>query len=204
MGSRIEPGEAAAHSFHNKPPFFEVLAVEVGDLVFAASGRLEHGGLFDDIVGVEVEADYCVVGFGLRRLLFERDCAALSVELHDAIALWVADAVAEDRWLVTRSRLLEKARQIRSIEDIVAKNKAGIVIAEKLAAENKGLSESVRDFLNFVGELHSKLRAVAEEPLEVRQIGGCRDYQHFSDVREHQGGKRIVDHRLVVDRQKLL
>ena len=47
-------------------------------------------------------------------------------------------------------------------------------------------------------------RAVAKETLEVRQIGWSGDYQHFSDVGKHQGGKRIVDHRLVVYRQKLL
>ncbi len=31
-----------------------------------------------------------------------------------------------------------------------------------------------------------------------------RDDQHLADARQHQRGERVVDHRLVVDRQQLL
>ena len=55
-----------------------------------------------------------------------------------------------------------------------------------------------------VGEVHAVARAVPEQALEVGQVGRRGDDQDVADARQHEGGQRVVDHGLVVDRQQLL
>ena len=49
-----------------------------------------------------------------------------------------------------------------------------------------------------------KCAAVAEQRLEPRQVARRGDDQDLADAGKHQHAERIVDHRLVVDRQQLL
>ena len=50
--------------------------------------------------------------------------------------------------------------------------------------------------LHFVREPHTVVRAIAQEPLEVRQILRCADDQDVTDPGHHQHTQRIVDHRI--------
>ena len=76
VGAGVEPGVAAAHDLHVQRVPFEVLAVDVGDLEFAAHAGLEVLGHVDDPVVVEVEAGDGVAALGLLGLFFEADGAA--------------------------------------------------------------------------------------------------------------------------------
>ena len=58
--------------------------------------------------------------------------------------------------------------------------------------------------LDGVGDRDPELAAVPQQPLEPADVVGRRDQQHVADAGEHQRRQRIVDHRLVVDRQELL
>src|SRR6185295_16854636 len=57
--------------------------------------------------------------------------------------------------------------------------------------------------LGGVLDSDSELAAVAKEAPEGVLIVGRRDDENIADAGEHQGGLRIVDHRLVVDGQQL-
>ena len=46
--------------------------------------------------------------------------------------------------------------------------------------------------------------SVAEQALVERQVLARRDQQDIANSRQHQHRQRVVDHRLVVDRQQLL
>ena len=46
--------------------------------------------------------------------------------------------------------------------------------------------------------------AVAEQLLEARGVLRGGDDQDVADAGQHQRGQRVIDHRLVVDRQQLL
>ena len=48
------------------------------------------------------------------------------------------------------------------------------------------------------------MAAVAEQPPESVDVRRRRDDQDLPDPRQHQRGQRVVDHRLVVNRQELL
>ena len=91
-----------------------------------------------------------------------------------------------------------------AVEKIVAEHEARGRAGEEIRADEKGLREAVRLRLLGVGNLEAELRAVAEEPAELRQIVRRRDDEDFPDVGQHQDRQRIIDHRLVIDRHELL
>ncbi len=76
--------------------------------------------------------------------------------------------------------------------------------SRELLADGEGLRQAVGARLLGVGEVHAVARAVPEQALEVGQVGRGGDDQDVPDTRQHEGGQRIVDHGLVVDRQQLL
>ena len=99
---------------------------------------------------------------------------------------------------------LEHRRQAHAVEDVVAQDQAARPPGEELAADQKGLGQSFRPRLFGIREPQAPLAAIAQEPAEKRQVVGSGDDQYLANAREHERGQRIVDHRLVVDRQQLL
>src|SRR2546430_11481409 len=61
-----------------------------------------------------------------------------------------------------------------------------------------------RLLLNDVIELDAPGRSITEQALIGRQMLARRDQQNVADPRKHQHRKRVVDHRLIVDREQLL
>ena len=74
----------------------------------------------------------------------------------------------------------------------------------EIGANMKRLREPFRPWLGGVGQLQSQLGTVAEKTLEQWQIPRCGNEEDFANSGQHQHRQRIVDHRLVVDRQQLL
>ena len=100
--------------------------------------------------------------------------------------------------------LLEVAGKAVAIEDVVAQHQGARLAGDELLADGEGLRQAVRAGLLGVGEVHAVARAVPEQALEVGQVGRRGDDQDVPDARQHEGGQRVVDHGLVVDRQQLL
>lgn len=206
-GAGVQPGVAAAQRHDRQRPLLQVHLVERGDLQLAAGGRLNLVGLGGDIARVEVQAGDGVGALGLGGLLLDGDGTALPVELHDAEALGVIDVVAEDRG-AARLGVLDGARQVArqavAVEDVVAEHERTRLAVDELLADGEGLGQAVRAGLLCVGEVHAVARAVPEQALEVGEVGRRGDDQDVPDARQHEGGQRVVDHGLVVDRQQLL
>ena len=159
------------------------------------------------VARVEVQAGDGVARLGLGGLLLDGDGTALPVELHDAEALGVVHVVAEDRG-AARLGVLDGARQVArqavAVEDVVAEHQGARLAGDELLADGEGLRQAVRARLLGVGEVHAVARAVPEQALEVGQVGRRGDDQDVPDARQHEGGQRVVDHGLVVDRKQLL
>ena len=101
-------------------------------------------------------------------------------------------------------RAAQVAAQAVAVEDVVPEDeRAGLPSREPLADDER-LGQAVRAGLHGVGQVHAVVRPVAEQPLEVGQVGRGRDDEDLADARQHEGRQRVVDHRLVVDRQQLL
>ena len=207
-GASVEPRVAAAEGHDGEQPVLKVHAVEVGDLELAAGGRRDPLRAGAHVARVEVQAGDGVGALRALGLLLDGDGVEVGVELHDAEALGVVDVVAEDggepAGLGVLHRAAEVAAQAVAVEDVVAEDeRAGLAAGEPLA-DDEGLGQAVGAGLDGVGQVHAVVRPVAQQALEVRQVGGGGDDQDVADARHHEDGQRVVDHRLVVDRQQLL
>lgn len=206
-GAGVQPRVAAAQGDHGQRPLLQVHLVERGDLQLPAGGRLNLVGLGGDVARVEVQAGDGVGALGALGLLLDGDGTALPVELHDAEALGVVHVVAEDRGaarLCVLDRARQVARQAVAVEDVVAEDEGARLAVNEVLADGEGLRQAVRRGLLGVGQVHAVARSVPEQALEVGQVGRRGDDQDVPDARQHEGGQRVVDHGLVVDRQQLL
>jgi len=206
-GAGVQPRVPAAEGHHGQRPLLQVHPVEVGDLQLPASGGLDLMRLGGDVARVEVQAGDGVGALGLGGLLLDGDGPPLAVELHDAEALGVVHVVAEDRGptgLCVLDGARQVARQAVAVEDVVAEHQGARLAGDELLADGEGLRQAVGARLLGVGQVHAVARAVPEQALEVGQVGRRGDDQDVPDARQHEGGQRVVDHGLVVDRQQLL
>ena len=206
-GAGVQPRVAAAQGDDGQRPLLQVHLVERGDLQLATGRRLDLVGLGGHVARVEVESGDGVGALGALGLLLDGDGTALAIELHDAEALGVIHVVAEDRG-PPRLGVLDGARQVPrqavAVEDVVAEHECARLAGDELLADGEGLGQAVRRGLLGVGEVHAVARAVPEQALEVGQVGRRGDDQDVPNARQHEGGQRVVDHGLVVDRQQLL
>ena len=201
----VEPGEPAAELDQRRPVLAHVGEVDVGDLQLAARRRLQRARDVDHVVVVEVQPGDRLVRARLLGLLLDGDQLAVRADLADAVALGVLHRVAEQDAAVELAHgLLEAAREALAVEDVVAEHQRHVVVADEVRADDEGLGQPVRARLLGVGEREAELVAVAEQLAEVRQVGGGGDDQDLPDPGQHQHRDRVVDHRLVVDRQQLL
>ena len=206
-GAGVQPRVAAAEGDDRQRPLLQVHLVERGDLQLPAGGRLHLMRLGGHVARVEVQAGDGVGALGAFGLLLDGDGPPLAVELHDAEALGVVHVVAEDRG-PARLGVLDGARQVArqavAVEDVVAEHQGARLAVNELLADGEGLRQAVRRGLLGVGQVHAVARAVPEQALEVGEVGRRGDDQDVADARQHEGGQRVVDHGLVVDRQQLL
>ena len=206
-GAGVQPRVPAAQGDDGQRPLLQVHPVEVGNLQLAARGGLHPMRLGGHVARVEVQAGDGVGALGALGLLLDGDGPALAVELHDAEALGVVHVVAEDRG-AARLGVLHGARQVArkavAVEDVVAQHERARLTGDEILADREGLRQAVGAGLLGVGEVHAVARAVPEQALEVGEVRRRGDDQDVPDARQHEGGQRVVDHGLVVDRQQLL
>ena len=206
-GAGVEPRVAAAEGDHGQRPLLQVHLVERGDLQLPAGGRLNLVGLGGDVARVEVQAGDGVGALGLGGLLLDGDGPALAIELHDTEALGVVDVITEHGGAAHGGVLdgfLEVARESITVEDVVAQHERARLAGDEVLADGERLGQAVGAGLLGVGQVHAVARAVPEQALEVGEVGRRGDDQDVPDSRQHEGGQRVVDHGLVVDRQQLL
>jgi len=183
---------------------FQVRAVHVGDLQLSSRGGLQLAGDVDHVVVVEVQPGHRVTASRLRRLLLQRDRAAIRVELDDAVRAGLGHVIGEHDRAVGVAVPGELGAQTGAVEDVVAENQRGGVVADVLRTDLERLCQPLRPRLLRVGDAQPELGPVPEKRLERRLIGRRGDHQDVGDPSQHQRGERVVDHRLVVDRHQLL
>ena len=91
-----------------------------------------------------------------------------------------------------------------AVDQVVAERQRAGLAGDPVAADQEGLGDAVRPRLLGVGKAHAEPLAVAQQAAELRQVLRRGDHQDVADAGQHQRGQRVVDHRLVVDRQQLL
>ncbi len=94
-------------------------------------------------------------------------------------------------------------RQAISVENVIAQDQGAGLATDELLADDESLGQTIGAWLLGISESHAVARAVTQQALEVGKVGRCGDDQDVADAGQHEGRQRIVDHRLVVDRQQL-
>ena len=170
MCTGIEPCEATAECLYEELLTAEELLVHTRDLQLA-TGRGPYAlGDLDDGVRVEVQPHDSVVALRLLGLLLDRDTAAVGSELRYAVALRVADPVAEDGSFIALLGILDSLtqglREGHAVEDIVAEYEAYRVAADEVLADEEGLCQPLGARLLCIGEVHAVVATIAEEATE--------------------------------------
>ncbi len=159
-------------------------------------------------VGIEVEADYRVVAFGMLRFFFNGEAISLFVEFGYTVTFGVVDPVAEDGgfafFFCCLYCILQNFGETCSMEYVVAEDKTCGVITDEVFANYKGLGEAIGGWLLGICEVDSIVAAVSEETLETREVLWGGDDKDIADSGKHEGGDGIVYHRLVEYGEELL
>mmetsp|Transcript_13933 Transcript_13933/g.26024 ORF Transcript_13933/g.26024 Transcript_13933/m.26024 type:complete len:214 (+) Transcript_13933:860-1501(+) len=205
MGAGVQPGVAAAHDLDAELAAPQVLGVHISDLQLTAGAGLDIGRDVADLLVIEIQAGDRVVALRRLGLFFDGQGALVGIELDHAIALGVGHVIGEHAGArVACGGIGQQAREVVSVEDVVTQDQGAGRASDKLAAEDEGLGQAVRAGLHAVADVQAPARTVAQQRLEARRVLRCADQQDVADAREHQRAQRVIDHRLVVDRQQLL
>src|ERR1700724_480301 len=138
-------------------------------------------------------------------LFFERDDMAIWSEFADAIPFWITDTIGEDSCsLGGFGSATKQSAKVVTEEYIVTENQGAVIFSDKVRTDDESLSQSAGVTLNGIVEVYSPFASVAEQTSEARSISWCRNDQDVAYTAKHQGGQRIVDQGLVIDRQQLL
>lgn len=90
------------------------------------------------------------------------------------------------------------------VKDIIAQHHGAGLAADEFLADQKSLRQSVRGGLHRILERNAELASVAQQLLEARRIRRRGNHQNIPNSRQHQRGQRVINHGLIVYRQKLL
>ena len=182
----------------------QILRVHVRDFQLAARRGLQCGRNLDDVVVVEVEPGDGVGRFGMGRLLFQADDAAVRVEFHDAIALGIANRIPEyGRATFPVRGLAQVVGKMGAVKNVVAERQGDSIGADELPADDERLREPVRARLAGILNRQAEVAAVAEQAPEAVLFVRRGDHQDVSNAGQHQRRQRVVHHRLAVHRQQL-
>jgi hypothetical protein len=126
----------------------------------------------------------------------------LRIEFHHPITLGILHVIGEHRRPRRLAiRLAQDAPKVVPVKEVVSQDQCTGTTVEEIRADDKRLRETLGAWLHRVAQLHTPLTAVTQQLLEARRVLGCADDQDVADSGQHQRRERIVNHRLVVDRQ---
>ena len=126
------------------------------------------------------------------------------IELDHAVTFRVADVIPEDgRAFFLFAGADEEIFKAVAEEDVVPKDQAGVASLDEVSGEKERLGDAFRLRLRNVLKGTPPLAAVPKEfaalPAVVRRV----DVGNLSDALQKENRLRIIDHRLIVDRQQL-
>ena len=141
----------------------------------------------------------------MRRLFFDVNGLVLRVHFQNAVTAGIVDPVAEHgRTARSTCGALHHVAEARAIVNIVAEDQRTRLAADEFLADEKCFGDAVRRGLHSIADADAPLAAVTEKRFEARHFRLGRNDQNIANPRQHQRGQRIVDHRLIEDRQQLL
>src|SRR5579863_9699028 len=91
-----------------------------------------------------------------------------------------------------------------AIKNIVAQHKSTRTARDKFLSHQERLRDSFWLRLNLILQLDSELTTISQQGLKFRNILGRSYKKDVANACQHQRGKRVIDHRFVVNRKQTL
>ena len=160
--ARIQPGHAAAHDLNIQFSGFQVTPVQIRNLQLSASGWLQRRGDAHNVFVVEIQPGNCIPRLRNPRLLFQTYRTSLAVELHDSVALRIFNRISKYRGALFefRSRLKLAGKPL-PVKDVISQNQCARLVADKLPADEEGLSQTVGAGLDGIADVDAPVPPVS-------------------------------------------
>ena len=186
-----------------EPPLPQIQLVEGRDLQLAAGGRLQGVRQLCRVAVIEIQAGDGIAGLGLFRLFLDGKDLTLCVEFHDAVGTRILHGIAEDRRAL-RSGCggTEQLLELRAVKHVVAQHKAARRAADEFLGDEESVRNAAGDRLHAVFHMDAKLGAVSQQAAVGLAVRRSRDEHDVADACHQQHAQRIIDHRLVIDRDQ--
>ncbi len=184
--------------------FFDVAVVHVGDLVLAASRRLQPANAIEDRLIVEINADHGIRRERLGWLLFDANDAAVLEDRH-AEALGIGDFLQHHHRALFQP--LEPGCSLANVafNDVVAQHDADLVALGPRLGQPQRVGDAA--FALLIGEaelLKPELLAVLQQAQKIAGVVAAGDDQDVANAGVHQDLQRVEDHGFVVHREQVL
>src|SRR5690349_17896473 len=135
MRTGVEPGEASAKLLCAQSARFQVSAIGVCNLEFAARRRFELARNLDDRGVVKIKPRHRPIRPRLFRLFLDMDGQPSVVEFENAVASGVIHPMAEDgRPVAGVRRILHEIAEAGAVKDIIAQYKRAALLIDELFA----------------------------------------------------------------------
>lgn len=134
----------------------------------------------------------------LFRLLFDRDCVAVRVELHHTVSLRVVDRKREHDCPAGVSVGTHLRREQVPVEDVVTEGERHTSVADEALGDDEGLGDAPRNLLDSVGQVDAEVVATPEERAVLIDVLRGGDDLNVIDAGENEIMERVVDRGLVV------
>ena len=156
MGTRIKPGKSSGKGLHAQSSFFQKLLVNGGDFKLSAGRGLNVSCHIYHVVWIKVESYNSIVGLGMLWFFFNGKTDAIGIEFCNTIAFWISYPVTEYRSLVVlfcgAYSFTEHIGKAIAVKNVVAQHQTDRVVPDELFADDKGLSQTIREWLFRIPE----------------------------------------------------
>src|SRR5690625_3984187 len=168
MGSGVQPGEPASEVHELGSLVLHIYAIDIGDLQLSACGGADLVCDLGDVLVIEVQAGYGVVGQRVRRFFFQRLEQSVLAQGPHCVALGVGDRVPEQG---APLELVPGRAQYPvpscAVEDVVAENERALLACDVPLPDYEGLRYPLGLRLRRIGEIDPEGGAVAEKLLKI-------------------------------------
>src|SRR5690606_13588835 len=184
--------------------FLKVNIIDVCNFQFTATTGLDIFSNADYFVVIKIQAGNSKIRFWLTWLLLYTDGTLILIKLHYAIPLRVIDMIGKHHAPIRIRMRFQNILQSCTIEYIVTQNQSNLLFAYKFLSDDKGLSKSFRLGLYRKFKMAAHLTAITQQFLECSRVFRGGDNENLPDSGHHQYRQRVINHRLIVNRHKLL
>jgi len=179
----IQPRKTSSEQSHPQFTIFKELLVNRSYFQFTSSRWFYISSHIHNLIRIKIQSDNCIVRFRRCGFFFNTQRITVFIKVNDTITLRIIHIIAKHCSLLLllriADRICEHSWKALSIKDIVTKNEANWIAADKIATDDESLCKSVWWRLFSEREFDSEIGTVTQQPSESRQILRCRYNQYL-------------------------